>query len=65
MDNKNEVALLLTVEQVSRLVGFKRSTIYALMKQKDHPFPAQVCRGRWRRTDIVRWVDGLDKTDVA
>lgn len=65
MDHENEVALLLTVEQVSRLVGFKRSTIYALMKQTDHPFPAQVCRGRWRRADIVRWVAELDKRDVA
>ena len=63
MDRENEVALLLSVQQVSRLVGFKRSKIYALMREKAHPLPAQACRGRWRRTDIVRWVAELDKRD--
>ena len=65
MDRENEVALLLTVEQVSRLVAFGRSKIYELMKEKDHPFPGQVCRGRWRRADIVRWVAELEKRDAV
>lgn len=56
-------ALLLTAEQVSELVGFKRSKIYEMMKDKDNPFPAQACRGRWRRTDIVRWVAQLGRKD--
>ena len=61
MDHSDEVALLLNGEQVSRLVGFKRSKIYALMREKDNPLPAQACRGRWRRSDIVRWVAELGK----
>ena len=42
----NEFPLLLNAEQVSRLVGFKRSKNYELMREKNHPFPAQACRGR-------------------
>ena len=61
----NEFPLLLNVEQVSRLVGFKRSKIYELMSEQDNPFPGQVCRGRWRRTDVVRWVAELGKRDAA
>ena len=63
MGHENEVALLLTVQEVSRLIGFKRSKIYAMMRETDHPLPAQACRGRWRRTDIVRWVAELAKRD--
>ena len=61
----NEFPLLLNVEQVSRLVGFKRSKIYELMKEQNNPFPAQAYRGRWLRTDVVRWVVGLGKPDAA
>ena len=61
----SEFPLLLNAEQVSRLVGFKRSKIYELMREKDNPFPTQACRGRWRRTDVVRWVAELGKRDAA
>lgn len=65
MDHENELPLLLTVEQVSRLVGYKRSKILAMARDEDDPFPAQACRGRWRRTDIMRWVAELGKRDAA
>ena len=65
MDHEAEVPLLLHCDQVSRLVGYKRSKIYALMRATNHPFPAQVCRGRWRRADVVRWVAELGKRDAA
>ena len=65
MDLEKEPPLLLTVAQVERLIGYRRSKIYTLMKERDHPFPAQACRGRWRRTDVVRWVAGLGKGDAA
>ena len=45
MDSETEVSLLLNCDQVSRLVGFKRSKIYEMMREKQHPFPAQVYRG--------------------
>ena len=65
MDSETVVSLLLNCDQVSRLVGYKRSKIYTLMREKNHPFPAQVCRGRWRRADVVRWVAELGKMDAA
>ena len=63
--NKDGLPLLLTVVQVERLISYRRSKIYALMQQKDHPFPAQVCRGRWRRADVERWVAELGRGDAA
>ena len=65
MDHHGEFPLLLNAEQVSRLVNFKRSKIYEMMREQDNPFPAQACRGRWRRADIVRWVAELGKTDAV
>ena len=59
MRPEDELPLLLTVAQVERLISYRRSTIYALMQDRDHPFPAQVCRGRWRRADVERWVADL------
>ena len=65
MDTESALPLLLTVAQVERLVGYRRSKIYALMKEKDPPFPAQVCRGRWRRADVERWVAELGQRGAA
>ena len=65
MDPVTELPLLLTVAQVERLVSYRRSKIYALMHGKDHPFPAQVCRGRWRRADVERWVADLGQGGAA
>ena len=49
MNSEQDSPLLLTVAQVERLISYRRSKIYTLMREKDHPFPAQACRGRWRR----------------
>ena len=56
MAPETELPLLLSVAQVERLISYRRSKIYTLMREKDHPFPAQACRGRWRRADVERWV---------
>lgn len=64
MGPENELPLLLSVAQVARLVGYRRSKIYEMMREQENSFPAQACRGRWRRTDIVRWVAELGKTDT-
>ena len=42
MAPETKLPLLLSVAQVERLVGYRRSKIYALMQEKDHAFPAQV-----------------------
>ena len=65
MDPEKERPLLLTVAQVQRLIGYRRSKIYTLMQERDHPFPAQACRDRWRRADVERWVAGLGQGGAA
>ena len=65
MDTEKEPALLLTVAQVERLISYRRSKIYTLMQERHHPFPAQVCRGRWRRADVERWVAELGEGGSA
>ena len=65
MNSEQDSPLLLTVAQVERLISYRRSKIYTLMREKDHPFPAQACRGRWRRADVERWVAGLGQGGAA
>ena len=65
MDSETALPLLLSVAQVEMLINYRRSKIYALMQQRDHPFPAQVCRGRWRRADVERWVAELGQGGAA
>lgn len=65
MDPEKERPLLLTVAQVGRLIGYRRSKVYELMREQEHPFPAQACRGRWRRADVERWVAGLGQGGAA
>ena len=65
MDPETGLPLLLTVAQVERLISYRRSKIYALMQEKDHPFPVQACRGRWRRADVERWVAELGPGGAA
>lgn len=55
----DDFPMLLNCDQVSRLVGFKRSKIYDLTREKNHPFPKQVYPGRWLRTEVVHWVAEL------
>ena len=50
MDPEKERPLLLTVVQVERLIGYRRSKIYTLMQERDHPFPAQA----WPRPVAAR-----------
>ena len=61
MSPETELPLLLSVAQVEKLISYRRSKIYALMREKRNPFPAQACRGRWRRADVERWVAELGR----
>ena len=65
MDPEKERPLLLTIVQVERLISDRRSKIYALIRECVHPFPAQACRGRWRRADVERWVADLGQGGAA
>lgn len=56
--------LLLTVAQVSHLIGYARSKVYDMARDPDDSFPGQACRGRWRRSDVERWVAGLGPGDT-
>ncbi len=61
----DERALLLTIEEVSRLIGLSVRQIQRLKSLGQ--FPKEVRIGgsvRWRRSDIVQWVaDGCPKLD--
>jgi prophage regulatory protein len=56
--------MLLTVDEVLRVVGFGRSKLH--MKIKDGTFPAPVQTGSrqrvWHEQDIVSWIDNLPST---
>ena len=49
---------LLTIKEVIKIVGIKKSTLYKLIKEGK--FPQQIKIGhlsRWRLSDIQDWVD--------
>jgi len=49
---------LLTIKEVIKIVGIKKSTLYKLIKEKK--FPQQIKIGnlsRWRLSDIQEWID--------
>lgn len=49
---------LLTIQEVIKIVGIKKSTLYKLIKEGK--FPKQIKIGhlsRWRLSDIQDWVD--------
>ena len=49
---------LLTIKEVCKVVGFKKSTIYKFIKQNRFPSPLKVgSSSRWKLTDIQKWID--------
>lgn len=56
------------ISEVMRIVGFKRSTIYAHMNQGSFPkgFKIGPRAAAWRMSDIKRWMDErTDRSDAA
>jgi len=49
---------LLTIKQVSEIVGFKISTIYKFISKNDFPAPIKIGRSsRWKFHDIQKWIE--------
>lgn len=50
---------LLTRQQVEKLIGIKRSTIYKLMREGVFPEPIKISGGtvRWPKAELETWVN--------
>jgi len=49
---------LLTVKEVSEIVGFKVSTLYKFIKTQEFPKPIKIGKSsRWKLTDIKKWLN--------
>ena len=50
---------LLTRQQVEKIVGIKRSTIYKLMRSGMFPEPIRIGPGsvRWRKSELEEWIN--------
>ncbi|MCY4212494.1 MAG: AlpA family phage regulatory protein [Gammaproteobacteria bacterium] len=53
---------LLNREQVSEIVGLKRSCIYQKIREGSFPKPLRVGKSavRWRESSIRDWIDSLE-----
>lgn len=48
---------LLTLPDVEAAIGFKRSHIYALIKQDQFPAPVAIgASRRWKESDVQGWI---------
>lgn len=64
MDSDTFLNLLLTIDEVMRLAGYKsRSSIYRLVRQGRCPSPVVIGGGRvrWRSSEIDQWLQGLPR----
>ena len=53
---------LLTVEQVAQLTTLGVRTVWSLVSEGSFPRPVKIGRAtRWRRSQIMAWVDSLDE----
>ena len=58
----NAPTLLLTIDDVLRLTGYKsRSSIYRRVRHRDFPQPVVLGGGRirWRSSEIEKWLQSL------
>jgi len=68
MNTHQSTSLLLTIDDVLRMTGYRsRSSIYRLMKRSQIPLPIMVGGGRvrWRSGDIEHWLKSLPAQSCA
>ena len=55
--------VLLTRQQVEKMLGIRRSTVYKLMRQGKLPEPIQITTGcvRWRKAELEDWINSRPK----
>jgi prophage regulatory protein len=55
--------LLLSIKEVTQIVGFKTSTIYKFIKTKNFPKPIKIGRSsRWKFSDVKKWIKLFDSS---
>jgi prophage regulatory protein len=48
----------LTINEVTKIVGFKKSTIYKFIKNNGFPRPVKIGKSsRWLLSDINKWIN--------
>ena len=48
---------LLTIKEITNIIGFKQSTIYKFIKTNSFPKPIKIGRSsRWKLSDINNWL---------
>ena len=54
---------LLTRQQLEKILGVRRSTIYKWMSNGTLPKPIKISPGcvRWRRAELVQWINSRPK----
>ena len=64
MDATQDVERLLPRREVERIVGMRRSAIYARMRRGDFPEPVRLGPGsvRWKLSEVQRWIDSLPRS---
>lgn len=57
--------MLLRRQEVERIVGLSRSSIYRLMQDEDFPRPVRVGRSavRWKESDVKVWLESRPVTE--
>ena len=49
---------LLSIKEVTNIIGFKTSTIYKFIKTKNFPRPIKIGRSsRWKLSDVNKWLE--------
>ena len=56
---------LLTIKEVVKIVGFKKSTIYKFIKENKFPLPLKFGKSsRWAKSEIDEWMKNLNKKEI-
>ena len=58
---------LIKMQEVLRICGMSRSTLYRLVAKGQFPAPLRLGprAARWRLHDVIEWVDGLPTANEA
>ena len=53
------MSALLTRQELEKLLGLKKSAIYAAMRERDFPAPIQLSKKcvRWKREEVMAWLE--------
>ena len=57
--------VLLSRKELEKILGLKKSAIYAAMRERDFPAPIQLSRKcvRWRKSEVEAWIDSRPRAN--